>query len=274
MIRPPVLGILGVVGITAFMLAKCVSSAAVASGDAAPLVVDMSAHKIAGKLQSATVSDFFRARHSSDGRFPGYIRSSTSVDKDNQVYFTVRLGGDLVMKADAHLAEFKNGQTQVDIKVDMTESRFTRNETLNSGDEEALEAMLDVMITEYVASLLNDTSMLSGKELEKKIYQRTGLSSYSAKAFTDRVKDAFEESYGRDIELAAERESSYHSGGYSDDYSGYRSNTHYGSGRFGDPSMTDSSNRPYYGGGGTDAAAAAAAAAIRSSSNSNGSSRY
>lgn len=256
MIRSPILGTLGIVGLAALGLTKLALPTVSSDTENMPLIVNMPASKIAHKLQSASVENFYRAAHGSNDRFPGYIRSATSVDKDNAVHFTLRLGGDLVMKADANLIEFKNGQTQIDIDVDLTESRFTRSEALNSGDEATLEAMIDVMITEYVASVVNNTPMASEKEIERQVYNRTGLSSFKANSFGDRIKNAFEVSYGRDLELAAQRESQYSRGGYSD----YNTATSYGSGRFGDPTMIDSYNRPHYGGGGTDAAAAADAA--------------
>jgi hypothetical protein len=165
------------------------------------MLVEAPPGQIAPRLRDMRIMRFIRHmggdRAERDLRGMGDTVLWETMSDDGQGTFTLKAKflDDDALIVTAITQPVGNGRTSVDVNVEIPDNRFITSEHLHPADRGVLAAMLEVVATEYVSSVLNRQKMADGKELEPRLLQASGMNEDELKALGDRMEAAFEASY-------------------------------------------------------------------------------
>lgn len=166
-----------------------------------PILIEVAPESVAPQLRDLRVLRFIR-------QFGGNnSERELRAMGDNVLWETMKEEGDgtFVLKAKflddealiirAIVTPVAGGRSSVDVNVEIPDNRFITSDRLHPADRQTLAAMVEVVATEYVSSVLNRQKMASTRELEPLMKHASGMTDDELKALGERMEGAFEESY-------------------------------------------------------------------------------
>ena len=166
-----------------------------------PVLVEAPPEQVTPRLRDMRIMRFIRQfggdRAEREFRSLGDTFLWETIHDDGNGTFTLKAKflDDEALIITAITAPAGNGRTSVDVNVEIPDNRFITSEHLHPADRGTLAAMVEVVATEYVSSVLNRQKMANGKELEPRILEASGMNEDELKALGDRMETAFEASY-------------------------------------------------------------------------------
>lgn len=125
----------------------------------------------------------------------------------NSLHFYAKAGDDALIKVALTANNLSESGSEIDVVAKILDSRFSKSTALHPYDIKALESWTDLLITEYVNSIVDEARMASSSEFEREFNRRVGFSRRQMGGFSNRIERALRDSYGRQLtgyELRAE----------------------------------------------------------------------
>ena len=205
------------IAIAASVLSACgvaaagyyVSPASGSASDVEPILVAASIEELTPQLSNMRILRFVRqfggdkAERELRSMGDSIIWETMSNEGDGNFVLKAKFFDDNALIITARAEPAGTGQTAVDIDVEIPDNRFITSDKLHPNDRNVLAAMVEVVATEYVSSVLNRQKMASGRELEPLMLHAAGVSEDDMKAMGDRMEAAFEDAYKDDLSRIA-----------------------------------------------------------------------
>jgi hypothetical protein len=164
-----------------------------------PILLDLPPEQALAKVRSITAQRYLQAV-GVDADDMRLVRLDMAGGTDRAATATISFDSERVLILHAVAQPMPGGRSALDITAELPESRFTLQPNLHPYDLKVLAALADLAATDYVSSIVKRQRMASGRELERVFTARTGLDRRDGRAFGERVKLAFENAYGRQLE--------------------------------------------------------------------------
>ncbi len=194
-----IIGAVAMVGTTAAVITGYVSPAAPSQTDVPAIVIAMPQDEVMATLRGMTAENYILHSAGEDEPIPDFVEPSVEAIAANHVRFGIKIWDDVILEVDATVTALAGQQTEVDITARLPDSKFRRSEALHPYDIAALESTADLVVTDYVDSVLRGKRMASKDELEREFVRRLGFSKQQAREFTKRVETVFRQAYADDI---------------------------------------------------------------------------
>jgi hypothetical protein len=194
-----IVGAAAMVGTTAIVVGGYVSPAAPSAIDIPAVILNMPPEIVLARLQSLTAEKYIVQLSGKEERFPAAITPSTVRISDDVVRFAVSILDERIIEVDTTVSLRGDRQTEVDVQARLPDSQFSDHDSLHPYDLKAIAAIADLVVTDYVDSVLRGKRMASEQELQREILGRLGFSEKQAQAFGKRIEMAFRSTYGEDI---------------------------------------------------------------------------
>lgn len=182
--------------------------------DVPPLHVSKPPEIVIAELKHLSAESFLRQSGGDIESLVALISSQMEMSTADTILYTISFDSEVILKIKANIIAKEDGSADVDIVASLPESSFRRDPNLHPYDLKIIEAVGDLLATEYFGSVLSARRMATESELEKKWKNRIDFSDEQKRLFVDRVEMAFDRAFGeriREIKSAMGDEDGYSS---------------------------------------------------------------
>lgn len=163
--------------------------------DVPAIKTDRSPEEVKSELRKLSFESF-RKQIESHGSQNDFMTSKFKPVSDSQVEYDIAVGsGDLIRVA-VMLEPASGGGTIIDIKPEIIGAAFKNSSELHPYDLTAMTAMVDVLATEYIASVIERRRMAGESELQGLLIKHVGFDKDQWRSFGQRVQSAYAVSFG------------------------------------------------------------------------------
>ncbi|MEO6153527.1 MAG: hypothetical protein ABIT09_04955 [Croceibacterium sp.] len=171
-----------------------------------PLVVDLSPADAIGKVRALPLQDSFR-RESITGGFETFASQLTLKHDDSGVRNEVASlwhGADKVLVIRIAVRP-EGSSTALDISAELPGSPLTSHDVLSPSDRKVLATVADLVVTDYVAVMLQGQAPGSSADIQESVDALAGFSEADHQAFAARVRQAVKKAYAITPPATAQR---------------------------------------------------------------------
>lgn len=166
--------------------------------DIPPLLVDGKPQEVLGKVRSVTFKRFLE-QVGEAGESSQIMALRQSEGRKNEVIATFSFASDKIMLIRAKAKPVGSDQTELDIVVELPDSRLSRAPELHPYDLKVIASFGDFLATEYLSSYLNGERMANSREMEDALESRIGFDREQMRAFGDRLQLAVKNAYSAEL---------------------------------------------------------------------------
>jgi hypothetical protein len=163
-----------------------------------PIVVEQSAGQVATRMRPLSFDGFMKAEGFMD-HVPGFMSARTEWISDDEAKAEFVIAGEPVLRVTTKVRSLGGSRSEVDVKAELPDSRFSHSPDLHPYDLKAMVAFADMLATEYLGSAIEQRHMITGDDMQLAMEQRAGFTTEEGRAFGDRLKAAFQDAYAPEL---------------------------------------------------------------------------
>lgn len=195
---------LGIAGATTLVGAATyyITPARSSDPEVPPIEAKMAPDAVMAQLETLSYKSFLLQVGETKWR-DEYLQNSVRKVSPTQIEYDFSFVRAPVMRVVVKLTPGSDGETVVDVAPEIISDDLAKSHDLHPYDFVAMRSLADVLATEYIGSVLERRRMANGDELKGELIRHVGFSEDQWRAFSDRVKLAFDESFRDKVRKAS-----------------------------------------------------------------------